>query len=466
MFRGATLVNLDSKGRLTVPTRYREQLIESATGQMVCTIDIHHPCLLLYPLPEWEIIEQKLSRLSSMNPVERRVQRLLLGHASECQMDGAGRLLIAPVLRQHAGLTKEVMLVGQFNKFELWDETTWYQQVKEDIDAEQSATETLSERLQDLSYKMMENFKHTTVLLDEAVNGLNIRPDGIYIDGTFGRGGHSRLILSQLGEEGRLLAIDRDPQAIAVAQAINDHRFSIIHGPFSALADYVAERELTGKIDGILLDLGVSSPQLDDAERGFSFMRDGPLDMRMDPTRGQSAAEWLQTAEEADIAWVLKTFGEERFAKRIARAIVERNREQPMTRTKELAEVVAAATPVKDKFKHPATRTFQAVRIWVNSELEEIEQALKSSLSVLAPGGRLSIISFHSLEDRIVKRFMREQSRGPQVPAGLPMTEAQLKKLGGRELRALGKLMPGEKEVAENPRARSSVLRIAERTNA
>ncbi|MDU1365944.1 MAG: 16S rRNA (cytosine(1402)-N(4))-methyltransferase RsmH [Klebsiella michiganensis] len=291
---------------------------------------------------------------------------------------------------------------------------------------------------------MMENYKHTTVLLDEAVNGLNIRPDGIYIDGTFGRGGHSRLILSQLGAEGRLLAIDRDPQAIAVAKTIDDPRFSIVHGPFSQLADYVGERNLTGKIDGILLDLGVSSPQLDDAERGFSFMRDGPLDMRMDPTRGQSAAEWLQTADEADIAWVIKTFGEERFGKRIARAIVERNRVEPMTRTKELAEVVAAATPVKDKFKHPATRTFQAVRIWVNSELEEIEQALKSSLS----------------------RFMREQSRGPQVPAGLPMTEEQLKKLGGRELRALGKLMPGEKEVAENPRARSSVLRIAERTNA
>ena len=185
---------------------------------------------------------------------------------------------------------------------------------------------------------MMENYKHTTVLLDEAVNGLNIRPDGIYIDGTFGRGGHSRLILSQLGEEGRLLAIDRDPQAIAVAKTIDDPRFSIIHGPFSALGEYVAERDLIGKIDGILLDLGVSSPQLDDAERGFSFMRDGPLDMRMDPTRGQSAAEWLQTAEEADIAWVLKTYGEERFAKRIARAIVERNREQPMTRTKELAD--------------------------------------------------------------------------------------------------------------------------------
>ena len=217
-------------------------------------------------------------------------------------------------------------------------------------------------------------------------------------------------------------------------------------------------------MDGILLDLGVSSPQLDDAERGFSFMRDGPLDMRMDPTRGLSAAEWLLQAEENDIAFVLKTYGEERFAGRIARAIVERNRLQPMTRTKELAEVIAAATPIKDKFKHPATRSFRAIRIWVNSELEEIEQALKGALTALAPGGRLSIISFHSLEDRLVKRFMREQSRGPQVPAGLPMTEAQLQKLGGRHLKALGKMMPGEAEVAENPRARSSVLRIAERT--
>ncbi|ARJ41171.1 16S rRNA (cytosine(1402)-N(4))-methyltransferase [Pantoea alhagi] len=309
----------------------------------------------------------------------------------------------------------------------------------------------------------MDNFIHTTVLLDEAVNALNIKEDGIYIDGTFGRGGHSRLILSQLGEQGKLFAIDRDPQAIAAAAAIDDPRFTIIHGPFSALADYVEARDLTGKINGILLDLGVSSPQLDDAERGFSFMRDGPLDMRMDPTRGLSAAEWLLQAEENDIAFVLKTYGEERFAKRIARAIAERNRLQPMTRTKELAEVIAAATPIKDKFKHPATRSFQAIRIWVNSELEEIEQALKGALVALAPGGRLSIISFHSLEDRLVKRFMREQSRGPQVPAGLPMTEAQLQKLGGRQLKALGKMMPGEAEVAENPRARSSVLRIAER---
>ncbi|MGB9097539.1 16S rRNA (cytosine(1402)-N(4))-methyltransferase RsmH [Erwinia sp.] len=311
---------------------------------------------------------------------------------------------------------------------------------------------------------MQDNFKHTTVLLDEAVNGLNIQSDGIYFDGTFGRGGHSRLILSQLGEQGRLYAIDRDPQAIAAAAEITDPRFKIIHGPFSALADYAEELGLTGKIDGILLDLGVSSPQLDDAERGFSFMRDGPLDMRMDPTKGQSASQWLLQADESDIAFVLKTFGEERFAKRIARAIVERNREQPMTRTKELADVIYAATPVKDKFKHPATRSFQAIRIWVNSELEEIEQALKGALTALAPAGRLSVISFHSLEDRIVKRFMREQSRGPQVPAGIPMTEAQLAKLGGRHLKAFGKMMPGEEEVKENPRARSSVLRVAERT--
>ncbi|AYH02919.1 16S rRNA (cytosine(1402)-N(4))-methyltransferase RsmH [Pectobacterium parmentieri] len=311
---------------------------------------------------------------------------------------------------------------------------------------------------------MLENYKHTSVLLDEAVNGLNIRSGGTYIDGTFGRGGHSRLILSQLGPEGRLLAIDRDPQAIEAAKAIDDPRFSIIHGPFSAMADYVAERGLTGQIDGVLLDLGVSSPQLDDPERGFSFMRDGPLDMRMDPTRGLSAAEWLMKAEADDIVWVLKTFGEERFAKRIARAIVERNRTEPMTRTKELAELIAAASPVREKYKHPATRSFQAIRIYINSELEEIERALEGALSVLAPQGRLSVISFHSLEDRIVKRFIRHQSRGPQVPAGLPLTEAQLRSQGGQTLKPVGKkLMPSEEEVAENPRARSSVLRFAER---
>ncbi|MFC3396669.1 16S rRNA (cytosine(1402)-N(4))-methyltransferase RsmH [Brenneria rubrifaciens] len=310
---------------------------------------------------------------------------------------------------------------------------------------------------------MLENYKHTTVLLDEAVNGLNIRSNGIYIDGTFGRGGHSRLILSQLGAEGRLLAIDRDPQAIEAAKTIDDPRFSIIHGPFSALADYMAERDLAGRIDGVLLDLGVSSPQLDDPERGFSFMRDGPLDMRMDPTRGLSAAEWLMKAEADDIAWVLRTFGEERFARRIARAIVERNRTEPMMRTKELAELIAAASPIREKHKHPATRSFQAIRIYINSELEEIEQALNGALSVLAPQGRLSVISFHSLEDRIVKRFIRHQSRGPQVPAGMPLTEEQLRSQGGQTLKAVGKMMPSAEEVAENPRARSSVLRFAER---
>ncbi|MCC3739578.1 16S rRNA (cytosine(1402)-N(4))-methyltransferase RsmH [Rouxiella badensis] len=311
---------------------------------------------------------------------------------------------------------------------------------------------------------MLENYKHTSVLLDEAVNGLNIRPDGIYIDGTFGRGGHSRLILSQLGPKGRLLAIDRDPQAIEASKAIDDPRFSIVHGPFSELAEYVKDRGLVGKIDGILLDLGVSSPQLDDPERGFSFMRDGPLDMRMDPSRGYSAAEWLMKAEAEDIAWVLKTFGEERFAKRIARAIVERNREQPMTRTKELADLIANASPIREKHKHPATRSFQAVRIYINSELEEIERALDGALEVLATDGRLSVISFHSLEDRIVKRFIRQHSRGPQVPSGIPMTEAQLQSLGGRTLKSIGKMMPSEAEVAENPRARSSVLRFAART--
>lgn len=313
---------------------------------------------------------------------------------------------------------------------------------------------------------MSEAYQHKTVLLDEAVNGLNLRQDGIYIDGTFGRGGHSRLILSQLGVEGRLLAIDRDPQAVAVAGEINDPRFTIIHGPFSELADYANKRDLLGKIDGILLDLGVSSPQLDDPERGFSFMRDGPLDMRMDPTRGISAAQWLQKAEEDDIAWVLKTFGEERFAKRIARAIVARNREAPILRTGELAALIAEVTPFKEKHKHPATRSFQAIRIYINSELDEIEQALNRALDALAPAGRLSIISFHSLEDRIVKRFIRQHSRGPQLPAGLPLTEQQVQQYGDAcRLKALGKLLPGEDEIKMNPRARSSVLRFAEKVS-
>ncbi|MDO6581971.1 16S rRNA (cytosine(1402)-N(4))-methyltransferase RsmH [Photobacterium sp. 2_MG-2023] len=314
---------------------------------------------------------------------------------------------------------------------------------------------------------MSEQFAHVSVLLHESVDGLAIKPDGIYIDGTFGRGGHSRLILSHLGEHGRLYGIDRDPQAIAEAAKINDPRFSIIHGPFSGMAGYMEELGLTGKIDGVLLDLGVSSPQLDDAERGFSFMRDGPLDMRMDPTSGISASEWLASAEADDIAWVLKEFGEERFAKRIARGIVEYRSNPdnvPLERTTQLAKLIADVSPFRDKHKHPATRSFQAIRIYINSELEEIDTALHGALEVLAPGGRLSVISFHSLEDRMVKRFIRKQSKGPDVPAGLPLTEDQIKALGSADLKAVGKaIKPTATETQHNPRARSSVLRLAER---
>ncbi|MDP5293122.1 16S rRNA (cytosine(1402)-N(4))-methyltransferase RsmH [Oceanimonas sp. CHS3-5] len=309
---------------------------------------------------------------------------------------------------------------------------------------------------------MSEQQAHITVLLEEAVAGLNIRPDGIYVDGTFGRGGHSRHILSKLGPNGRLLAIDRDPAAIAVAEQINDPRFRILHGPFSGLADMMAAEGLTGRVDGVLLDLGVSSPQLDEAERGFSFQKDGPLDMRMDPTSGQSAADWLNHADVDDIAWVLKTFGEERHARKIARAIVHDRQTTPWSRTRQLAEMIARVNPSKEKNKHAATRSFQAIRIYINSELDEIEQALNGALTVLTTGGRLSVISFHSLEDRLVKHFIRKHEKGPEVPPGLPLTEAQL--AGGRSLKSVGKAQkPSAEEVAANPRARSSVLRVAER---
>ncbi|PKQ71959.1 16S rRNA (cytosine(1402)-N(4))-methyltransferase RsmH [Aeromonas sobria] len=309
---------------------------------------------------------------------------------------------------------------------------------------------------------MTQAAEHITVLLHEAVAGLAIKPDGVYVDGTFGRGGHSRLILQHLGPNGRLIAIDRDPQAIAEAAKIEDPRFEIVHGPFSGIASYLDERGLLGKVDGFLLDLGVSSPQLDDAERGFSFMKDGPLDMRMDPTSGQSAAQWLAKADVDDIAWVLKTFGEERFAKKIARAIVHDRVTEPYVRTRQLAEMIARVNPSKEKGKHAATRSFQAIRIYINSELDEIETALNGALEVLAPQGRLSVISFHSLEDRLVKHFIRKHEKGPEVPYGIPLTEAQL--AGGRKLKAVGKaLKPSDSEVSENSRSRSSVLRVAER---
>lgn len=306
--------------------------------------------------------------------------------------------------------------------------------------------------------------KHITVLLHEAVAGLNLKPNGIYIDGTFGRGGHSRLILSQLGEHGRLIAIDRDPRAIAEANTITDPRFHIIHSVFSAIPELCDDLGLVGKIDGILLDLGVSSPQLDEAERGFSFLRDGPLDMRMDTTKGVSAMEWLAEVSVEDLAWVLKTFGEERFAKRIAQAVVSYNQSAhaPISRTLQLATLIEAAVPFKEKHKHPATRTFQAIRIFINRELDELENALNATLSVLAPQGRLSIISFHSLEDRMVKQFIRKHSKGEAVPKGLPVLESELTK--HIALNAIGKaIMPSEAEIQVNPRSRSAVLRIAEK---
>ena len=310
--------------------------------------------------------------------------------------------------------------------------------------------------------------EHSTVLLYETVEGLALKENGIYIDGTFGRGGHSRLILSKLADNGKLIAIDRDPKAVAEAKKIQDPRFHIEHNTFSEILPICEKLGLAGKIDGILLDLGVSSPQLDDAARGFSFMKDGPLDMRMDNSQGLSAAEWLQQVSEQDLAWVLKTFGEERFAKKIAKAIVDYNKSavqnggECLTRTLQLAELIAQTVPFKDKHKHPATRSFQAIRIFINAELDELEKVLASALAVLAPGGRLSIISFHSLEDRMVKHFMRKQSQGEAIPKGLPLREDQIQR--NQRLKVIGKaMMPSEDEIAQNPRARSAVLRIAER---
>ncbi|WP_434950020.1 16S rRNA (cytosine(1402)-N(4))-methyltransferase RsmH [Shewanella sp. HL-SH4] len=310
---------------------------------------------------------------------------------------------------------------------------------------------------------MSQEFAHLSVLLKETVEGLNIEPNGIYIDGTFGRGGHSRHVLSHLGPNGRLIAIDRDPQAIEAAKAFaDDPRFQIVHGGFGQMADYIEDLGLVGKINGVLLDLGVSSPQLDDADRGFSFLRDGPLDMRMDNSQGETAAQWIARAEIEDMAWVFKTYGEEKNSRHIARCIAADRDEKPFLRTKDLAELIARITKNKERNKHPATRVFQAIRIYINSELEQIDQALEGSLKVLAPEGRLSVISFHSLEDRMVKRFIRRHSQGESVPYGLPITEDQINK--SRKLKPMSKaLKPSDEEIEQNPRSRSSVLRVAER---
>jgi 16S rRNA (cytosine1402-N4)-methyltransferase len=304
---------------------------------------------------------------------------------------------------------------------------------------------------------------HRPVLLQEAVDALAVRPDGFYVDGTFGRGGHSALIRDRLGPNGRLWLIDRDPAAIARAQALfgDDPRCRIHHGSFADLRALAAQQGVLGQIDGLLLDLGVSSPQLDEAERGFSFLRDGPLDMRMDSSQGMTAAEWLTTADADQIARVLREYGEERFAWRIAQAIVKRREEgTPVATTRELAELIEAAAPVRERHKHPATRSFQAIRIFLNRELEALSQILDDACDLLAPRGRLVVISFHSLEDRMVKRFMRAKSSTGDVPPELPVIPDALKP----RFRLVGKAaQAAEQEVASNPRARSAVLRVAER---
>jgi 16S rRNA (cytosine1402-N4)-methyltransferase len=307
--------------------------------------------------------------------------------------------------------------------------------------------------------------QHRTVLLEEAVDALLIdgaRAGGVYVDGTFGRGGHSGRILERLGPQGKLIAFDKDPQAIATAGAISDPRFEIVHDSFATLGEALTARGVQ-QVDGILLDLGISSPQVDDAARGFSFRLDGPLDMRMDTTRGMSAAEWLASESEQTIGKVIRDYGEERFAFQIAKAIVARRSIEPISSTRQLAAVVAHAVKTREKGKDPATRTFQAIRIYINQELEELEVALAAALEKLGPQGRLAVISFHSLEDRIVKRFMASKAKGPQPDRRLPIRAADLPQ---PVLRLLAKLKPSDAEIAANPRARSAIMRVAERSTA
>jgi len=313
---------------------------------------------------------------------------------------------------------------------------------------------------------MTEQFTHQPVMLTEAVDALAIRADGIYIDGTFGRGGHSALILSRLGESGKLIAFDQDPEAIAAAHSrfADDERFEIVHENFSSMAEVIKAKGLLGKIDGVLLDIGVSSPQFDDAERGFSFSQSGPLDMRMNPEQGESAAEWLSKAEAKDIARVLKIYGEEKFAKKIAFAIVDQREEASIETTMQLARLIEDAVPKKfqDKHKHPATRSFQAIRIYINRELEVLQETLEQVNDLLVVGGRLSVISFHSLEDRITKRFIKKMTSEPPALHDLPIKNDDIIK----PMKKIGKaIKAGKEELTINPRARSAVLRVAERLN-
>lgn len=305
-------------------------------------------------------------------------------------------------------------------------------------------------------------FMHLSVLLNEAIEGLAIKPDGIYIDATFGRGGHSKAILQRLNHQGRLIAIDKDPEAVRFAHENlgQDQRFIILHAGFEELAEVAAFQGVFGNVNGILLDLGISSPQIDEAGRGFSFLQEGPLDMRMNTAQGITAAEWINTAKESVIADVFYQFGEERFSRRMAKAIVEHRKVEPISTTLQLAEIVKAANPRWEKHKHPATRAFQAIRIFINNELNALNSCLEQMLDVLAIGGRLAVISFHSLEDRMVKQFIRKHSREEQLPLGLPV----VKQTKQTRLYSLGKaIKPSTSEVDANPRSRSAILRLAEK---
>ena len=308
---------------------------------------------------------------------------------------------------------------------------------------------------------MSEALQHRTVLLEEAVDALAIKPGGRYVDATFGRGGHSRRILQGLNAEGRLIALDRDPAAVAAGRQIADPRLKVIHAAFSGMQEAL-RAEGVERVEGVLLDLGVSSPQLDEAQRGFSFRLDAPLDMRMDTSRGQTAAEWLAQASQRELAEVIKNYGEERFANAVAKAIVAARSGGAIATTRQLAEIVASAVRTREQGQHPATRSFQAIRIHLNQELAELSLVLPLAVAALNPGGRLAVISFHSLEDRIVKRYLRDEARPPQLPSRLPLRAAELPP---PRLKLVGKpVTPSAAEIAANPRARSAVLRVAERT--
>ena len=308
---------------------------------------------------------------------------------------------------------------------------------------------------------MPANLPHQPVMLYEAVQALNVQPDGAYLDGTFGRGGHTTAILKLLGAGGCLLALDRDPEAMMFAQTQFAHypQLHFEQRNFAELAEVVSQHHLLGKLQGILLDIGVSSPQLDDPQRGFSFRHDGPLDMRMEPTSGRSASDWLARVKETELAQVLKTLGEERYHRRIAQAIVAARLLKPITQTRQLADIIAAAVPTYETDQHPATRTFQAIRIYVNRELEALQLALAQAVQALAPGGRLVVISFHSLEDRLVKRFMRQQAKGTELPPEVPVTVSD----SDATLKVVDRIRPGSEEIRNNSRARSATMRIAER---